>query len=58
MIRGIAKDRKGCISEVERTSDFIRFSADVGKNLSGESIRGDSYPGGKKIRYRLYKENP
>lgn len=58
MIREIAKDRKGCISEVERTSDFIRFSADVGKNLSGESIRGDSYPGGKRNKVSIVQREP
>lgn len=48
MIREIAKDRKSSISEVVRTADFIRFTADTAKNMSGESIPGDTFPGYKR----------
>ena len=38
MMMEIAKDLKSCRSEISRTADFIRFSADSAKNMSGESI--------------------
>ncbi|GAA0116189.1 NADP-dependent glyceraldehyde-3-phosphate dehydrogenase [Clostridium senegalense] len=41
----IAKDKKSSISEVKRTADFIRYTADTGRNLYGEFIQSDSFPG-------------
>ena len=48
MMREIGKDKKSCESEILRSADYIRFTADTAKNLSGESIPGDSFPGFKK----------
>ncbi len=49
----IAKDEKSAISEVRRTADFLRYTADVGKSLAGEAINGENFPGGSrnKISY-------
>ncbi len=49
----IAKDEKSAISEVRRTADLLRYTADVGKSLAGEAIGGDNFPGGSrnKISY-------
>ncbi|WP_026890058.1 NADP-dependent glyceraldehyde-3-phosphate dehydrogenase [Lacrimispora aerotolerans] len=58
MIREISKDRKSCWSEVERTADFIRFTADTAKNISGESIPGDSFPGGKNNKVSIVRREP
>lgn len=58
MMREIAKDRKSCRSEVERTADFIRFTADTAKNVSGESIPGDSFPGVKNNKISIVKREP
>jgi glyceraldehyde-3-phosphate dehydrogenase (NADP+) len=58
MLREIAKDRKSCHSEVERTADFIRFTADTAKNISGESIPGDSFPGGKNTKVSIVRREP
>lgn len=58
MVREISKDRKSCYSEVERTADFIRFTADTGKNISGESIPGDSFPGGKNNKVSIVRREP
>ena len=44
----IAKDRDSAVSEIKRTGDFIRFTADEGKHLEGETIGAESYPGFKK----------
>ena len=38
LIREIAKDRKSAESEINRTADFIRFTADTSKSIYGESI--------------------
>ncbi|MFT3982903.1 MAG: NADP-dependent glyceraldehyde-3-phosphate dehydrogenase [Lachnospiraceae bacterium] len=54
----IAKDHKSSISEVERTADFIRFTADTAKNISGESIPGDSFPGGKSTKISIVQREP
>lgn len=41
----IAKEKNSSINEVKRTADFIRFTADCGKNMEGESIEADNFPG-------------
>ncbi len=43
MMREIGKDKKSCESEILRSADYVRFTADTAKNLSGESIPGDSF---------------
>lgn len=58
MVREISKDKKSCHSEVERTADFIRFTADTAKNISGESIPGDSFPGGKNNKVSIVRREP
>ncbi|WP_297630703.1 NADP-dependent glyceraldehyde-3-phosphate dehydrogenase [uncultured Clostridium sp.] len=47
MVLEIAKDKKSAMSEVKRTADFIRFTADAAENIKGESLPGDSFPGFK-----------
>ena len=58
MMKEIAKDRKSCESEVDRTADFIRFTADTAKNISGESIPGDSFPGVKNNKISIVQREP
>ncbi|HKM04081.1 MAG TPA: NADP-dependent glyceraldehyde-3-phosphate dehydrogenase [Lachnospiraceae bacterium] len=58
MIREIAKDSKSCRSEVLRTADFVKFTADAAKNMSGESIPGDSFPGGKNNKISIVRREP
>lgn len=58
MVKEIAKDRKSSLSEVERTADFIKFTADTAKNISGESIPGDSFPGGKTSKVSIVRREP
>ena len=57
MMLEIGKDKKSCESEIIRTADFIRFTADASKSLSGESIPGDSFPGFKKNKISVIKES-
>ena len=58
MMMEIAKDMKSCRSEVTRSADFIKFTADCAKNLYGESIPSDSFPGTKKYKISIVKREP
>ncbi|EJP6471617.1 NADP-dependent glyceraldehyde-3-phosphate dehydrogenase [Clostridium botulinum] len=58
MIREIAKDKKSSISEVHRTADYIRFSADTAKNMVGETLSGDSFPGTSKGKISIVNRVP
>lgn len=58
MIREIAKDKKSAKSEISRTADFIRFTADTAKNMSGESIPGDSFPGFNRNKISVVTREP
>ena len=54
----IAKDKKSSVAEVIRTADYIRFSADAGKQLEGETIPGDSFPGIEKTKISVVTREP
>ena len=54
----VAKDKKGSLSEVVRTADFIRFTADTAKNITGESLPGESFPGFKKDKISIVRREP
>ncbi|MGG7098980.1 NADP-dependent glyceraldehyde-3-phosphate dehydrogenase [Clostridium sardiniense] len=58
MIMEIGKDRKSAKSEIVRTADFIRFTADSAKNIEGESILGDSFPGGRNNKILIVNRDP
>jgi glyceraldehyde-3-phosphate dehydrogenase (NADP+) len=58
MMLEIAKDKKSCISEISRTADFIKFTADTAKTLSGESILGNSFPGFKNNKVSIVRREP
>lgn len=58
MVLEIAKDRKSCMSEVKRTADLIRFTADTAENMRGESIPGDSFPGFKNDKISIVTREP
>lgn len=58
MMKEIAKDMKSSKSEISRTADFIKFTADTAKNLSGESIPGDSFPGFKHNKVSIVRREP
>ncbi len=50
LVMEIAKDEKSALSEVMRTADFLRYTADVGKSMEGEAISGDNFPGGSQSK--------
>lgn len=58
MMKEIAKDKKSALSEIERTADYIRFTADTAKNIPGESIPGDSFPGFKRNKISVVSREP
>ncbi len=45
LMKEIAKKRGSAIDEVKRTADFIRYTAEEGKRIVGETLHGDSFPG-------------
>lgn len=58
LIREVAKDRKSAESEINRTADFIRFTADTSKSIYGESIQSDSFPGFDKKKISIVVREP
>lgn len=54
----VAKDKKSAKSEVIRTVDFIKFTADIAKSINGESLKGDSFPGGNKNKMAIVNREP
>ena len=58
MVMEIGKDRKSAKSEVVRTADFIKFTADSAKSIQGESIPGDSFPGYKNNKVLIVNRDP
>lgn len=58
MMQEIGKDLKSCKSEVKRTVDFIRYSADIAKAVVGESLSGDFFPGYNQNKWALVSRVP
>ncbi|MCB2293015.1 NADP-dependent glyceraldehyde-3-phosphate dehydrogenase [Clostridium algoriphilum] len=58
MQKEIAKDKDSCIAEIKKTADFIRFTADAGKHLEGETIGADNFPGFKKNKISFVSKVP
>lgn len=54
----IAKDKKSSVSEVRRTVDFLRFTADAGKSLEGIAVSGENFPGGSRNKMSYIKRIP
>ena len=58
LIREIAKDKKSAESEISRTADYIRYTADISKSIYGESISSDSFPGFKNNKISVVSREP
>lgn len=54
----IAKDKISAESEVERTVDFLRYTADIGKSLEGTSVYGENFPGGSRDKLSYITREP
>ncbi|MGL5821699.1 MAG: NADP-dependent glyceraldehyde-3-phosphate dehydrogenase [Sarcina sp.] len=58
LVMEIAKDKKSSLSEVARTADFLRFTADAAKSIEGQSIPSDSFPGFNKKKISFVSREP
>ncbi|WP_250278164.1 NADP-dependent glyceraldehyde-3-phosphate dehydrogenase [[Clostridium] colinum] len=58
MIHEIGKDKKSCKSEVFRTADFIRYTADTIRTLTSECLTGDGFYGGSPKKTGIIKREP
>ena len=58
LIKEIGKDKKSSVSEIKRTADIIRYTADIGKSYNEEFIDGDSFPGYTKKKMGIVKREP
>ena len=54
----VAKDKKSAVSEVERTADLIRFTADIAKSMHGETIQSDRFPGFNSNKISMVTREP
>lgn len=54
----VAKDHKSALSEVLRTVDFIRFTAESGQAILGETLEGDLFPGFGKGKMSMVVREP
>ena len=57
-MREICKDKKSSLSEIVRTADFLKFTADTAKSLEGESIPSDSFPGFNRKKVSVVTREP
>lgn len=58
LMREICKDKKSSLSEIVRTADFLKFTADTAKSLEGESIPSDSFPGFNRKKVSVVTREP
>ncbi|MGN6712036.1 NADP-dependent glyceraldehyde-3-phosphate dehydrogenase [Anaerocolumna jejuensis] len=58
LLMEVGKDQKSAESEVTRTADFIRFTADTAKSIHGESIQGDNFSGFSKEKFAMVTREP
>ena len=58
LVLEVAKDKKSALSEVTRTADFIRFTADIAKSMHGETIQSDRFPGFENNKVSLVTREP
>ena len=58
LVLEVGKDKKSAYQEVVRTADLIRFTADLAKNMKGEMIPADNFPGGSKNKYAITTKEP
>lgn len=58
LVMEIAKDRKSAESEVQRSADFLRYTADVGKSMEGTAVSGENFPGGTQNKLSYVTRKP
>ena len=58
IMKEVGKSYKDAKNEVLRTADFIRYTIEEALHLHGESMRGDSFPGGSKSKVAIVERVP
>jgi glyceraldehyde-3-phosphate dehydrogenase (NADP+) len=58
LVHEVGKDKKSANSEISRTADFMRFTADTAKSIHGESIQGDNFSGFNKEKVAVVTREP
>ncbi|MDB5084643.1 MAG: gapN [Bacilli bacterium] len=58
IMREVAKKRSSAIDEVKRTADLIRFTAEEGKRVNGQTLQGDAFPGYNKNKVSFVTRVP
>ncbi|MEC0276135.1 NADP-dependent glyceraldehyde-3-phosphate dehydrogenase [Peribacillus frigoritolerans] len=58
IMKEVGKSFKDAKNEVLRTADFIRFTVEEALHMHGESMRGDSFPGGSKSKIAIIERVP
>lgn len=58
MAMEIGKTLKASANEVIRSAEFIRFTADAGQNIEGETVSGDKFPGGSTNKLSIVTHSP
>lgn len=58
LVEEIAKDKKSSLSEVQRTADFILFTSDAAKQMKGEMLTADAFPGYGKNKMSFVTREP
>lgn len=58
LVKEIAKNKKSSLSEITRTVDFMHFTAEEGKRVTGESLTSDVFPGFGKGKMSIVNRVP
>lgn len=58
LMKEVGKDRKGATSEVMRTADLIRYTADTAKTLYGQMIPADTVESVQKGKFAMTSREP
>lgn len=58
IMKEVGKSFKDAKNEVLRTADLIRYTVEEALHMHGESMRGDSFPGGSKSKIALIQRVP
>lgn len=58
IMQEVGKGYQDAKKEVVRTADFIRYTVEEALHMHGESMRGDSFPGGTKSKLAIVNRVP
>ncbi len=58
LMQEIAKNRSDAADEVQRSADFIHYTAEEGLRMSGETLFGDAFPGHTRDKVSLVDRVP